>query len=63
VSLGSGPARRFIGLIDGTRDLDQLTADFSALMSQSPDAGVGTVTRDLVAQNLKGLARLAVLVR
>lgn len=58
-------ARRFLTLVDGTRNVDELADELNAALAAdaSQDAG-GTlrVTREQVADNLRILARLALLV-
>jgi TPP-dependent pyruvate/acetoin dehydrogenase alpha subunit len=70
VQLEDDLVRRFLQLVDGTRDVDALVA---ALQAQGPSAGTpGTsasaegsepadVTRELVETNLRLLARLGLL--
>ncbi len=48
--------RRFLGLVDGTRTIDQLVSDLNA-----GSAGAN-VTREEVERNLAAMARLCLLV-
>jgi hypothetical protein len=73
VSLDDPIARRFLTLVDGTRTLDQLVADLSAEIAAQTAAARGEnaggappaieITREQVEDNLRILARLALLVR
>lgn len=51
--------RRFLPLVDGTRSLDQLVADLNR--SLAAESGAIVVTHEQVQQNLKALAKLALL--
>ena len=51
--------RKFLLLVDGTRSIAQLVAD---LRSTVADEGGTTITREGVEENLRLLARLALLV-
>jgi methyltransferase-like protein/trans-aconitate methyltransferase len=62
VSLDDVMVRRFLGLVDGTRTVDALVADLSASVGgAAAGAEAPKVTREAVEQNLRLLARLALL--
>ena len=53
--------RSFVQLVDGTRNVDQLIADFKPVVSQMPGQN-GSVTREIVVGHLETAAKLALLV-
>ena len=53
--------RRFLLLVDGTRDVDNLVRDFAAAVPETATEPVG-ITRASIEQNLRFLADLALLV-
>ena len=61
VMLEDEAIRRFVQLVDGTRNVDQLVADFKPVVSQMPGQN-GSVTREIVLGHLEALAKLALLV-
>jgi hypothetical protein len=60
IKLEDDKVRRFLRLLDGTRDIDDLTADFAA--GAPPDAPPDDLTRETIERNLGHLANLALLV-
>jgi methyltransferase-like protein len=61
VMLNDDIVRRFVQLVDGTRTVDQLVADFGAMAAEMPkqDGGIG---REAVVHHLNVLAKAALLV-
>ena len=65
VALTDPMIRRFVQLLDGTRDIDDLVADLGAeaqAFAQAQGAEAPPVTRAMVENNLRALGRLALLV-
>ena len=63
VSLEDPVVRRFLGLVDGTRDVDQLVEDLGAALNGGPDGSEEvSVTPETVRQNLEILGKLGLLV-
>jgi len=61
VMLEDEAIRSFVQLVDGTRNVDQLIADFKPVVSQMPGQN-GSVTREIVVGHLETAAKLALLV-
>ena len=59
ISLKDDTVRRFLMLVDGTRSVEQLVADLRSMVADDVRA---TITRAGVEENLRLLARLALLV-
>lgn len=64
VALEDPVVRRFLGLVDGSRTVEQLVSDLRAALGREPGAAdaEARVTADTVRQNLRILARLGLLV-
>jgi hypothetical protein len=54
--------RRFLMLVDGTRNVDELVSDLNATLNAQGDGVRGNVPREAVQQNLGLLAKLGLLV-
>ena len=63
VMLDDDAMRRFVQLVDGTRNADKLVVDFRASVAQMPGQSGSVITREKVLANLKELAKLALLIR
>ena len=63
VMLDDDAIRRFVQLVDGTRNADKLVVDFRASVAQMPGHSGSVITREKVLANLKELAKLALLIR
>jgi SAM-dependent methyltransferase len=61
VMLEDDAMRRFVQLVDGTRNVDQLLVDFRAAVEQMPGQNA-VITRETIVHNLKVMAKLALLV-
>jgi hypothetical protein len=64
VRLDDAIVRRFLGLVDGTRDLDALVRDLAASLRSDPPrsaAQVPEITREAVKHQLQLLAKLGLL--
>ena len=63
VMLDDDAMRRFVQLVDGTRNADKLVVDFRASVAQMPGQSGSVIAREKVLANLKELAKLALLIR
>ena len=62
VMLDDDAMRRFVQLVDGTRNADKLVVDFRAGGPQMPGQSGSVITREIVVGHLETAAKLALLV-
>jgi hypothetical protein len=62
VRIDDEKVRRFLPLVDGTRDCDELVRDFAALVPAAEVEGTGATRAD-IEQNLRLMANLGLLLQ